>query len=56
MLSEENNSSDHLAQNGSQLPQALIATCPVDRRNQRLLASQSLGETTSELPLIKDGP
>jgi hypothetical protein len=32
------------------------ATCPVNRRNQILLTSQSSGKTTSELLLVMDGP
>jgi hypothetical protein len=35
-----------------ELPQLQIATCPVNRKNQILLTSQSLGETTSELLLV----
>jgi aminoglycoside phosphotransferase len=56
LLPGKNNRYDHLAQTGSDLPQVLIATCPVDRKNQIVLKSQSPGETTSELPLIMDGP
>jgi hypothetical protein len=36
----------------AELPQLPIATCPVDRRNQVLLISQSLAETTSEFPRV----
>jgi hypothetical protein len=49
---ENNNSSDHPAQTGSELSQLPFATCPVDRRNPILLTSQSPGKTTSELPLV----
>jgi hypothetical protein len=52
----KNNRWDHLAQTGSELPQFSIATCPVDRRNQILLTSQSPGETTPELLLVTDSP
>jgi hypothetical protein len=48
----ENNSSEHPAWTGSEVPQLPIATYPVDRMNQILLTSQSPGETTSELPLV----
>jgi elongation factor P--beta-lysine ligase len=53
---ENKNISEHLAQTRSELPQASTVTCPVDRSNQVLLTSQSLGETISEFPLVKDGP
>jgi hypothetical protein len=33
-----------------------ITTCPVDRRNQILLTSQSSCKTTSELLLVTDSP
>jgi hypothetical protein len=45
-----NNISDNVAQTGSKLPQVPVATCPVDRRNQIPLKSQSSGETTSDGP------
>jgi hypothetical protein len=35
------------------LPQA---NCSVDRRNQILLTNQLPSETTSQLPLVMDGP
>jgi hypothetical protein len=53
---ENNNQSDHLAQNHSELTQVPVAICPVDRRNQILLIIQPSGETTSELLLVTDGP
>jgi hypothetical protein len=34
------------------LPHLPIATCPVDKRNQILLTSQSPGKTTSELLFV----
>jgi hypothetical protein len=51
---KNNNRLDHLAQTGIKLPQIPFATCPVHRKNQILLTSQSLGETTSELPLVME--
>jgi hypothetical protein len=53
---EKNKKSNHLAQTGTELLQVPIATCPVDKRNQILITSQSSGETTSELWLIMDCP
>jgi hypothetical protein len=35
----KNNRTDHLALTGSELPQVLISTCPVDRKNQIQLIS-----------------
>jgi hypothetical protein len=54
LLGENNNSSKHLAQTSSELPQAPVATCPVDRRNKILLTSQSPNETTSEILLVRE--
>jgi hypothetical protein len=53
---KNNNRFHHLAQTGSELPHVPIATCPVDRRNQILLTSQSPDKTTSEPLLVTDGP
>jgi hypothetical protein len=53
---ENNDSSDHLAQTGSELAQSPIANCPGERRNKILLTSQSPGETILELLLITNGP
>jgi hypothetical protein len=50
----ENNSSEHLAGTGCELPQAPVTTCHVDGKNQILFTSQSPGKTTSEL--ITHGP
>jgi hypothetical protein len=47
---------DNLVQTGSELPQVPIATCTVNRRKQILLRNPSSDETTSELPLVTDGP
>jgi hypothetical protein len=54
LLLGENKSSDQLSCTGIELPQTPFATCPVDRRNQILLTSQSPGETTSEFLLVMD--
>jgi hypothetical protein len=48
----KNNRSDHLTLTGK-IP---VAYCPVDRRNQIQLTSQSPVETTSELLLAMDSP
>jgi hypothetical protein len=53
---ENKNRLDHFAQTRSELSQTPIETCPVDRRNQILLTSQSSDETTSELLLAMGGP
>jgi hypothetical protein len=54
LLLGKNKSSDHLAWTGSELPRTPFATCPVDKRNQILLTSQSPGENTSECLLVMD--
>jgi hypothetical protein len=40
---KNNNTVDHLAQTGSELPEVPMATCPVDKRNQILFTSQPSG-------------
>jgi hypothetical protein len=53
---ENNNRPAHLALTGSELPQAPVALCLVDRRSQKLLTSQSPGETTSGFLLAMGSP
>jgi hypothetical protein len=50
LLGKNNNSSDHIAETGSESP----AQCTVDRRNQILHTRPLFEETTSEFLLVTD--